>query len=219
VKRRFGSWLCRHASLETSSNATGTNFFAHEVNAKRLGLMHDLLPKATRFALLVNPANATSAEVTSNALKEAGRALGLEILLFNTSTPAEIDAAFAAFAERRGDFNPHDSRAAQRTLRRGLTSHARSSSTTALQPPRCGPPVPGRPVVRSLGSRATSFAGSPGSQTTRSRPGARVHAPRRVACRYTESVGAPNWIRFVAQWLARPFPCQRFVPSLAGRHA
>jgi putative ABC transport system substrate-binding protein len=36
-------------------NATGINFFAQEVNAKRLGLMHELLPKATRFAVLVNP--------------------------------------------------------------------------------------------------------------------------------------------------------------------
>src|SRR6516165_3113997 len=39
-------------------NATGINFFASEIDAKRLGLMHELLPKATRFAVLVNPANA-----------------------------------------------------------------------------------------------------------------------------------------------------------------
>ena len=84
-------------------NATGINFFAQEINAKRLGLMHELLPEATRFAVLVNPANATSAEATSKALKEAGRALGLEILLFNAGTPAEIDAAFAAFARERAD--------------------------------------------------------------------------------------------------------------------
>jgi putative tryptophan/tyrosine transport system substrate-binding protein len=84
-------------------NATGINFFAQEVNAKRLGLMHELLPKATRFAVLVNPTNATSAEATSIALKEAGRALGVEILLFNASTPGEIDAAFAAFARERAD--------------------------------------------------------------------------------------------------------------------
>jgi putative ABC transport system substrate-binding protein len=84
-------------------NATGINFFAQEVNAKRLGLMHELLPKATRFAVLVNPTNATSAEATSIALKEAGRALGVDILLFNASTPAEIDAAFAAFARERAD--------------------------------------------------------------------------------------------------------------------
>ncbi len=84
-------------------NATGINFFAQEVNAKRLGLMHELLPKASRLAVLVNPTNATSAEATSKALEEAGRALGVEILLFNASTPAEIDAAFAAFARKRAD--------------------------------------------------------------------------------------------------------------------
>ena len=43
-------------------NATGINFFAHEVTAKRLRLLHDLLPKAVRVAVLLNPANATNAE-------------------------------------------------------------------------------------------------------------------------------------------------------------
>src|SRR5258708_28591870 len=43
-------------------NTTGINFFAQEVNAKRLGLLHDLVPKAVRVALLINPTNATSAE-------------------------------------------------------------------------------------------------------------------------------------------------------------
>jgi len=84
-------------------NATGINFFALEIDAKRLGLMHELLPKATRFAVLVNPANATPTQATSKALKEAARALGLDILFFNASTPAEIDAAFAAFGRERAD--------------------------------------------------------------------------------------------------------------------
>jgi hypothetical protein len=45
-------------------NATGVNFFFQEVTAKRLGLLHALVPKAVRVAVLVNPANATSAEAT-----------------------------------------------------------------------------------------------------------------------------------------------------------
>jgi putative tryptophan/tyrosine transport system substrate-binding protein len=45
------------------TNATGINFFASEVDAKRLGLMHELLPKAKRFAVLVNPANAPNRRV------------------------------------------------------------------------------------------------------------------------------------------------------------
>jgi putative tryptophan/tyrosine transport system substrate-binding protein len=84
-------------------NATGINFFVAEVDAKRLGLLRELVPKATRFAVLVNPANVTSTESTSKALKEAARALGLDALFFNASTPTEIDAAFAAFGRERAD--------------------------------------------------------------------------------------------------------------------
>jgi putative ABC transport system substrate-binding protein len=84
-------------------NATGINFLGVEIDAKRLGLMHELLPKATRFAVLVNPANAANTQATSKALKEAAPALGLDVLFFNASTPAEIDAAFAAFGRERAD--------------------------------------------------------------------------------------------------------------------
>jgi putative ABC transport system substrate-binding protein len=84
-------------------NATGINFFGVEIDAKRLGLMHELLPKATRYAVLVNPANAANTQATSKALKEAAPALGLDVLFFNASTPAEIDAAFAAFGRERAD--------------------------------------------------------------------------------------------------------------------
>jgi putative ABC transport system substrate-binding protein len=84
-------------------NATGINFLNQEVEAKRLGLMRELVPKATRFAVLVNPGNVTTTESTSKALKEAGRALGLEVLFFNASTAGEIDGAFAAFVRERAD--------------------------------------------------------------------------------------------------------------------
>jgi putative tryptophan/tyrosine transport system substrate-binding protein len=43
-------------------NATGMNLFLQEITAKRLGLLHDLLPKAARIAVLVNPANCTESE-------------------------------------------------------------------------------------------------------------------------------------------------------------
>jgi putative ABC transport system substrate-binding protein len=84
-------------------NATGINFFGLEINAKRLGLMHDLLPKAQRFAVLINPANASSTASVSEAVKKAAPALGLELVFFNASTPNEIDAAYAAFARERID--------------------------------------------------------------------------------------------------------------------
>jgi putative ABC transport system substrate-binding protein len=88
---------------QPGGNATGFNFFANEIDAKRLGLMHELLPKAKRFAVLVNPGNAVSSENTSNALEEAARSLGLEIVFFKAGTAAEIDEAFAAFASERAD--------------------------------------------------------------------------------------------------------------------
>jgi putative ABC transport system substrate-binding protein len=88
---------------QPGGNATGFNFFANEIDAKRLGLMHELLPKAKRFAVLVNPGNAVSAENTANALREAARDLALEIISFKAGTPAEIDAAFAGFAQERAD--------------------------------------------------------------------------------------------------------------------
>lgn len=61
-------------------NATGINFFAGEVLAKRLRLLHDLVPNAIRVAVLINPANALGAENTSRELQEAAQAIGLQIL-------------------------------------------------------------------------------------------------------------------------------------------
>ena len=88
---------------QPGGNATGINFFAIETDAKRLGLMHELLPKATRFAVLVNPANVRYTEATTKSLREAAHAIGVEIVFFNASTPAEIDSAFAAIARERAD--------------------------------------------------------------------------------------------------------------------
>ena len=76
-------------------NATGINFFSAEVVAKRLGLLHDLVPKAVRIAVLVNPANAPTAEATLRAVPEAARSLGLQVQNLNASTSREIQAAFA----------------------------------------------------------------------------------------------------------------------------
>jgi len=101
----------------------------------------------------------------------------------------------------------------------GLTSHARASSVSVFRPSQCGPPDIERPAVRSPGSRARSVACAPGSQTTRSRRGTRADAPHRMAFRCRESVGTPDDECYVAQWLARTLPCQRFVPRLAVRHA
>jgi putative ABC transport system substrate-binding protein len=84
-------------------NATGVNFFAREVVAKRLRLLHDLVPKAVRVAVIVNPANASSAEATLRGVQEAARAIGLQINVLNASTSREIDAAFTTLARERPD--------------------------------------------------------------------------------------------------------------------
>src|SRR5258708_6078530 len=91
-------------------NATGINFFAQEATAKRLGLFHDLVPKATRIAVLVNPANAPVAEVTLRDIPKAARAIGLQIQVLNASTSQEIEAAFATIVRDRADalFIPGD---------------------------------------------------------------------------------------------------------------
>jgi putative ABC transport system substrate-binding protein len=84
-------------------NATGINFFVAEVATKRLGLLRDLVPKAIRVAVLVNPANAPTAEATLRDIPEAARVLGLQIQLLKASTSREIEAAFAALVRDRAD--------------------------------------------------------------------------------------------------------------------
>jgi putative ABC transport system substrate-binding protein len=85
------------------SNATGVNFFQGELVAKRLGLLHELVPKAARVAVLLNPANATLSEVVLREVQEAARVIGLQIQVLNASTSREIDAAFAGLARERPD--------------------------------------------------------------------------------------------------------------------
>jgi len=84
-------------------NATGVNFFAHEAVVKRLGLLHELVPKAVRVAVLVNPAYAIITETTLRQVQEAARAIGLQIQVLNAMTSREIDAVFATFERDRPD--------------------------------------------------------------------------------------------------------------------
>jgi putative tryptophan/tyrosine transport system substrate-binding protein len=84
-------------------NATGINIFNVEVAAKRLGLLHELVPKTVRIAVLVNPANATSAQFTLRYVPEAARAMGLQSQVLNASTSDEIDTAFATLVHERAE--------------------------------------------------------------------------------------------------------------------
>ena len=84
-------------------NLTGINFFANELAAKRLALLHELVPKAVRIAVLVNPANTAATESTLRDIPDAARAMGLQIQVLNASTRSEIEAAFATLVRDRAE--------------------------------------------------------------------------------------------------------------------
>src|SRR5262245_18552787 len=71
-------------------NATGVNFFTTELVTKRLGLLHELVPKAVRLAVLVNPANTSITQATLRDVPVAARAIGLQIQVLNASTSRDI---------------------------------------------------------------------------------------------------------------------------------
>jgi putative ABC transport system substrate-binding protein len=84
-------------------NATGINLLTAEIGAKRLGLLHDLVPKAVRIAVLVNPANSWTTEASLRDVPDAARAMGLQIQVLKASTRSEIEAAFATLVRDRAD--------------------------------------------------------------------------------------------------------------------
>ena len=84
-------------------NATGINIISGELAAKRLELLRELVPAATRVAVLVNPVDGANAETTVKDVAAAASALGLQIQILNASISHEIDAAFATFVQDRPD--------------------------------------------------------------------------------------------------------------------
>jgi putative tryptophan/tyrosine transport system substrate-binding protein len=88
---------------QPGGNATGIYFLRSETAAKRLRLLHDMVPKAVRVAVLVNPSNTSVAKITLQDVQEAASAIGLNIQILNASTIGEIDTAFATLASERLD--------------------------------------------------------------------------------------------------------------------
>ena len=84
-------------------NVTGINFFVQEAVAKRLRLLHEMVPKAVRVAVLVNPRNPSVVETTVREVQKAAPTMGLQVQILNASTVSEIDAAFATLARERLD--------------------------------------------------------------------------------------------------------------------
>jgi putative ABC transport system substrate-binding protein len=84
-------------------NATGINFFVSEAVPKRLGLLRDLVPGAKRVAVIINPSNVATAEVTSREVQKAAGDFGLQMQILNATSSDEINAAFAAISRERAE--------------------------------------------------------------------------------------------------------------------
>jgi len=83
-------------------NATGVSFWSAALEAKRLGLLHELLPQATVIAALVDPNFLTTAGQLED-LQNAARTLGKQIQVLRASTESELDNGFATLAQQRPD--------------------------------------------------------------------------------------------------------------------
>ena len=81
-------------------NATGVNILTTELEAKRLGLLHEMVPAASIFAHLVNP-NYPPTKTNVRDVAAAARVMGLQIIVMEASSENEIDGAFAAILEKR----------------------------------------------------------------------------------------------------------------------
>jgi putative ABC transport system substrate-binding protein len=79
-------------------NITGVTQLNMEVAPKRLELLHEIIPTATAFALLINPSNPTLAEPTTREIRASARTLGVQLHVVSASTDNEIEHAFASLA-------------------------------------------------------------------------------------------------------------------------
>ena len=98
-----GLALGRAVDLILEVGQYGINFFNQEAVPKRLGLLRELVPKAVRIAVLVNPTNVSATEGALPEIREAARALGLQLAVLNASTNREIEAAFSTLVPDRAD--------------------------------------------------------------------------------------------------------------------
>ncbi|MGC1748095.1 MAG: ABC transporter substrate-binding protein, partial [Pseudolabrys sp.] len=83
-------------------NVTGASLFTSELEAKKLALLRELVPKAQLIAMLVNPTN-PSAETDIEDVRKAAAAVGQQIFLLRASSERDIDAAFEAVVQQRAN--------------------------------------------------------------------------------------------------------------------
>ena len=89
-----------HSLNRPGANITGISFFAAQLEAKRLGLLSEIVPTARTFGALVNPTNDNS-ENQLKDIAQGGRAVNRAIAIQRASNERDIEAAFASFAEQR----------------------------------------------------------------------------------------------------------------------
>jgi putative ABC transport system substrate-binding protein len=80
-------------------NITGIDIMSTEIEAKRIGLLHDLVPQATTIGFLVNPAY-SPAEAQQRAVEEAAHALKLQVLILSANSDGEIEKAFETMVQQ-----------------------------------------------------------------------------------------------------------------------
>jgi putative tryptophan/tyrosine transport system substrate-binding protein len=84
-------------------NLTGVTALLAELGAKRLELLHELVPSATSIGFLVNPTNPAYAEAEINQVQGSARTIGVRLLIINASSPSEIETAFATFVQQQAE--------------------------------------------------------------------------------------------------------------------
>jgi putative ABC transport system substrate-binding protein len=82
-------------------NLTGVSVLNATIAAKRLQMLHELVPVVTSIAFLTNLANPVLAASETAPLQQAAPALGVHLLVLNASDPSEIEAAFASLIQQR----------------------------------------------------------------------------------------------------------------------
>jgi putative ABC transport system substrate-binding protein len=170
-------------------NLTGINLFVSELVAKRLELLRELVPAATRVAVLVNPTG-SDVEITLQDVEPAARAMGLQIRVLNASTSGEINEAFANVVRARPDAIFVDSDPFFNSRRVQLTQLAARHTIPATYAGReyalAGGLTSYGPSVRMRGVKSASM------------PAASSRAPSRRTCR---SCRQPN-----SNWSSMPRP-------------
>jgi putative ABC transport system substrate-binding protein len=84
-------------------NVTGIGVLTSELSAKRLGLLHELMPRAARYALLVNPTNPVAAETAIKDAQSAAASIGRPVDIVTAVSHRDIETAFATLVEKRCD--------------------------------------------------------------------------------------------------------------------